>query len=226
MMRVSLREIRMVFERLVQVVCVPEGMVASVRDCGLYSAALGLGGFEGLESNLARIDGADLSRMILKEDAVLDAGGLHAWLVAEFAVDLAVASVRTGGAGRVQIRSVQALHELGVAAGFAARHGFAAEVDGRAGAQATLSLRAATTSEAALLDRIRREGLPVAADLWWRLYHASAAALAPDTVSSRRHAGPIIVTDDGKVIGRQDDDETDFSLLTSGAIVREPNPVA
>jgi hypothetical protein len=42
-------------------------------------------------------------------------------------------------------------------------------------------------------------------------------------VSSRRHAGPIIVTEDGRVIGRQDDDETDFSLLTSDARIPQPS---
>ena len=41
-------------------------------------------------------------------------------------------------------------------------------------------------------------------------------ALAADTVVSRRHAGPMIVNDDGTIIGRKDnDDETDISFLAS-----------
>ena len=60
-------------------------------------------------------------------------------------------------------------------------------------------------------------GLVVNAALWWELYHRSADALAPDSYMSRRHAGPIIVEADGKVIGRQDEDETDFSLLLADA---------
>jgi hypothetical protein len=222
MMRVTLRESRMVLERLVQVAHVPEGLVPSLRDCALYSAALELGGFDKLQENLELLNAANLSRLTLKDETSLDAGGLHAWLVAELAVDLAVASKRAGGSGQVHIRNVLRPEELGVAAGFSVRHGFVAELDNRSGGQATMTLQVATARDAALLDRIRREGLPVAAKLWWHLYHASAAALAPDTVSSRRHAGPIIVTDDGKVIGRQDDDETDFSLLTSDARVRQP----
>ena len=222
MMRVSLRESRMVLERLVQVARVPDGLVASVRDCALYSAALGLGGFDRLQENLDALNAADLWRIGLKGETALDAGGLHAWLVAELAVDLAVASMRTGGDGQVHLGNVQRVEELGVATGFSVRHGFVAVVDSRPGGQASLALRTASSREAGLLDTIRREGLPVAAKQWWHLYHASAAALAPDTVSSRRHAGPIIVTEDGKVIGRQDDDETDFSLLTSDARVPQP----
>ena len=69
----------------------------------------------------------------------------------------------------------------------------------------------------ATLDAIRRNGVRVEAALWWTLYHRSADALAPDSYLSRRHAGPIIVEADGKVIGRQDEDETDFSLLLADA---------
>ena len=223
MMRVSLREMRMVFERLVQVARVPEGMVASVRDCALYSSALGLGGSDRLLANLELIRSPDLSRIGLTGETSLDAGGLHAWLVAELAVDLAVASRRAGGSGEVRISNLSCVEELGVASAFSVRHGFAARSEGRSSGDATLTLNAATTEQAGLLDSIRRDGLPVAADLWWRLYHASAAALAPDSVSSRRHAGPIIVTEDGRVIGRQDDDETDFSLLTSDARIPQPS---
>lgn len=225
MMRVSLREIRMVFERLVQVARVPDGLVASVRDCGLYSAALNLGGFELLESNLRQVEKADLSRINATSAATLDAGGLHAWLVAELAVDLAVAQARSGNGNGVRVDNLLQADELGVVQGFAVRHGFATAIDVR-GPQATISLRPASATDVALLDRIRRDGLPVANDLWWHLYHASSAALAPDSISSRRHAGPVIVTDDGKLIGRQDDDETDFSMLTSIATARESNPVS
>jgi hypothetical protein len=226
MMRVSLRESRMVLERLVQVARVPEGMVPSLRDCALYSAALGLGGFEELLQNLELIKAPDLSRLSIDDDSTLDAGGLHAWLIAETALDLATASRRVGGKGHVRISNLLRPKELGVAAGFAARYDFATALESGPGRDVTLTVHAHSASDVALIDEIRRNGLPVAADLWWRLYHASAAALAPDTVSSRRHAGPIIITEDGKVIGRQDDDETDISLLTAAVHTSEPKPAA
>lgn len=223
-MRVSLRESRMVLERLMQVAQVPEGMVHSLRDCALYSAALGLGGFDELTANLESIKAADLSPFRLPDDCTVDAGGLHAWHVAEIAIDLAVASKRRGGSGQVRIGNVIRPEELGVAAAFAAHHNFAATLDRGTNGDAMLALDPGSVTDIAPLDRIRRDGLPVSPDLWWRLYHASAAALAPDTVASRRHAGPIIVTEDGRVVGRQDDDETDITLLTSGARAPQSSP--
>ena len=56
-MNASLREIRMVVERLVQWKGVEPGMIFSATDCGLYSAALGLSGFEGLEAQIPAIEG-------------------------------------------------------------------------------------------------------------------------------------------------------------------------
>ena len=58
------------------------------------------------------------------------------------------------------------------------------------------------------------DGTPVDAELWWRLFDESDKALAPDSFESRRHAGALIVEADGRVIGRQDEDDTDLSMLT------------
>lgn len=226
MMNVSLRESRMVLERLMQVVRVPEGLVVSLRDCALYSAALQLGGFPALKGNLQSLNGADPSRMKLADDRTLDAGGLHAWFVAEAVSDLAIAAARGGEADAVRVVNVMQSAELGVVSAFAHPHGFVATARGESSHAATITVQPLDAAAQAPLDRIRRQGLPVSAELWWELFHKSAAALATDTVESRRHAGPIIVAEDGRVVGRQDDDETDFSLLTSGAKAPLTNPAA
>lgn len=226
MMTISLRESRMVLERLMQVARVPEGLVASLRDCALYSAALQLGGFPALKQNLQALNGVNPSRMTLSGAYTLDAAGLHAWFVAEAATDLAVSAVRNGGANAVSVANVMHPDELGVVAAFAHSHGFVATITRASADSATITLRPAKAADESPLDRIRRYGLPVSAELWWELFHKSAAALATDTVESRRHAGPIIVAEDGRVVGRQDDDETDFSLLTSGAKAPLTNPAA
>lgn len=226
MMTVSLRESRMVLERLMQVARVPEGLVVSLRDCALYSAALQLGGFPVLKENLRALNGVDPSRMTLAGAHTLDAAGLHAWFVAEAATDLAVAGVRSGETNVVRVANVMQPAELGVVAALARAHGFVAAVACESADRATITLQPARAADESPLDRIRRYGLPVSAELWWDLFHKSAAALATDTVESRRHAGPIIVAEDGRVVGRQDDDETDFSLLTSGAKAPLTNPAA
>lgn len=226
MMNVSLRESRMVLERLMQAVRVPEGLVVSLRDCALYSAALRLGGFPGLKDSLHSLSDADPSRMKLVDGRTLDAGGLHAWFVAEAASDLAVAAARNGEAEGVRVVNVMQPAELGVVSALTHGHGFVASVTCESSNAAAIAVQPAMAHDQSPLDRIRRQGLPVSAELWWELFHKSAAALATDTVASRRHAGPIIVAEDGRVVGRQDDDETDFSLLTSGAKAPLTNPAA
>lgn len=215
-MTVSLREMRMVFERLLQVTRIESGLVPALRDCALYSAALGLGGFASLAQTLETISKAD-PRALSLDGLTIDCGGQHAWLAADAALDVATENLRTGGAGVVTVRNAADLGELRVVEALAQRFGLKAIVTIGATA-ATIAVSPATDpSGIATLDAIRREGVRVEAALWWTLYHRSADALAPDSYLSRRHAGPIIVEADGKVIGRQDEDETDFSLLLADA---------
>lgn len=218
---VSLREMRMVFERLIQVTRVEAGLVQSLRECALYSAALGLGGFARLTANLETVKTSNPHAVSLSDDAglVIDCAGQHAWIAADAALELAAESLRTGGDGSVEVRNTADVGELNVIEALAQRFGLTAnvKVDEAAGTALITVSPATTRSEITLLDTIRRNGLVVDAALWWQLYHQSAEALAPDSYLSRRHAGPIIVEADGKVIGRQDEDETDFSLLLADA---------
>jgi hypothetical protein len=216
-MTVSLREMRMVFERLLQVTRIESGLVPALRDCALYSAALGLGGFARLEQTLETIGKADPTALSL-DGLAIDCGGQHAWLAADAALDVATESLRTGGAGLVTVHNAADAGELRVVEALAQRFGLTATVTVEADGAATVAVSPATDpSQIATLDAIRRDGVRVEAALWWTLYHRSADALAPDSYLSRRHAGPIIVEADGKVIGRQDEDETDFSLLLADA---------
>jgi hypothetical protein len=224
-MRASLRESRMVLERLMQVVRIDEGLVPSLRDCALYSAALGLGGFPAVSAQLDLLRGAAPAdiRLISEAPLTIDGAGQHAWVVAEAVVDLLVAEARAAAApgpetAEARVLNVAEPHELGVVAAIARRHGFTTDLgqgEGQAGIR--IVLRPVSADAPDPLQRIRREGLPVARDLWWRLFHRANEALAADTVESRRHAGPIRVEEDGRIVGRQDDDETDFSLLVSPA---------
>lgn len=218
-MTVSLREMRMVFERLLQVTRIESGIVPALRDCALYSAALGLGGFSRLMTTLESISKAIPKALTLdsSDDLVIDCGGQHAWLAADAALDLAVDNLKTGGSGIVTVRNAAEIDELRVIEALAQRFGLKATVAVSADRAAIAVTPATDPKDIALLDRIRRNGVAVDAATWWELYHRSAQALAPDSYLSRRHAGPIIVEADGKVIGRQDEDETDFSLLLADA---------
>ncbi|MBP2296229.1 hypothetical protein [Azospirillum rugosum] len=223
-LRVSLRESRMVLERLMQVTRVEPGLVPTLRDCALYSAALGLSGYPALLGHLETLRGAQPGALrLLGEDdaaAVVDGGGQHAWVVAPVLVDLCVDRHRRGLPAVAVVRNVADCDELAIVAALAEAHGLSAAVaatghDGAPALRVTVEARPADARTT--LDAIRADGIPVPASLWWRLFHLANEALAPDSYASRRHAGAIMVTADGRVVGRQDEDDTDLSLLRGDA---------
>jgi hypothetical protein len=213
----------MVVERLSQSIGIPDGLLRPVTDCGVYSAALGLAGFAGLERQLQLLENIrpeNASADDHVEPILFDAAGQHAWIVAESALDLAVAAYRLTGRGAVAIANANERAELGVLNALAEKHGLKADVTTDGGrVLARLSSRAAATPTA--LDKIVREGIAVPRELWFRLFHRSHDALAPDTVVSRTHTGSIIVKPDGTIIGKEDPEfvDTDLSLLTKETIV-------
>ncbi|HKU95402.1 MAG TPA: hypothetical protein VJR58_09005, partial [Vineibacter sp.] len=173
----SLREIRMVLERLVQAAGVPNGLLPSVRDAAVYAAVLPVCGFEGIENQIAHLE-ASVPRPLVLDDQgtllVIDGGGQHAWLVADAVLDMAIAQFRLTGQGEVKVTGVAQVAELKVIEGLAERHALAASVEpGSVGVRVRIAPRPAAAPTR--LDDVRRNGLVVAAATWWPLYHASHA---------------------------------------------------
>jgi hypothetical protein len=222
-MTLSVREVRMITERLLLVAGLPDGLVPAVRDCVLYSQAMGLGGLAALERDfdlLKEARPAALTSVSMASGLCeVDARGQHAWIAAPAVLDLALASARRGGRGDIVVRRVKAADELNVIAGLAGRYGAAVEVDlhnNESAGDTRVRIRV-TADKLAGPDRVLEQalltGMPVARALWERLYGWSHDALTPDSIESRRHAGPVRVDAQGRVHGR-DDDDTDFSLLS------------
>ena len=217
-MNASLREIRMVVERLVQWKGVEPGMIFSVTDCGLYSAALGLSGFEGLEAQLEMLSAAKGTTPVIidgEDTLVVDARGRHAWLIAEAVLDLAIDGHRRGGSGTVSVINASEPAELAVMSGIAQKHGLSAKAVHKGGrVEITVS---AASGENSVLDRVRREGVPVRRDLWFHLFKLSSNALAEDTVISRTHTGTFVIHPDGRVEGDDHPEfgQDDLSMLTA-----------
>ncbi|GAB1578981.1 hypothetical protein [Bordetella petrii] len=223
-LRISVREARLIAERILLTCGAPAGYAAALRDTALASQGLGLSGLRGLASPQARAAlAADLARLgDIREE--IDAGrfdgaGLHAWCVAPLLADLLVAAMRKSGCPAVRVRHVREPAELMCVAPLAGQHGLRLDCEPHADG-ATLRPRwldplpGAWDTRDPLLAHGLRHGYPMPEDLWWELYAASNKALSPDSVASRRHAGPTIVQDDGTVIGRAPaDDDTDLTLL-------------
>lgn len=214
-MTLSLREARMVLERLVLVAGIDAGLVPSLRECALFSAALGPAGFEGIEANMNALRGADPKRLKMSDEGgrvVLDGHGLHAWFGIHPLVDLLCEQLHEGRSAKVRVTGFAQADELAVAAPIGLRQGISVAIRFQDGEAFVTAQRAANGADP-VMDIILN-GTPVNAELWWRLFDESDKALAPDSFESRRHAGALIVEADGRVIGRQDEDDTDLSMLT------------
>jgi hypothetical protein len=221
-LRVSVRELRMTLERIFLWAGVPDGLVGSVREHALMSAALGLGGLSMvLDDHAAIATSAKHPARLLDERSdctVIDANGQHLWCIGATLLDLAIDAAGTATA-RIEAINVGAGEEAGVLAALAHRQAARVRIRRDPGA-AAVTLEVTTTPPPCtlagwdpVLHRVLREGLPVAATSWWTLHELSYRALSPDTIDSRRHAGPIFVAADGRIIGRPVDDDTDFALL-------------
>jgi hypothetical protein len=206
----------MCVERILLTCGLPSGYVHGVRDCVLLSQALGLGGFKELlqGDSAIRMDGFDRIR-ISGDDAELtfDGAGLHAWLLLPTLVDLAVDAARRYGNATMKLLTVALVSEMPVAGALARRYG--AEIKG----QDLLLVKNTSRPLAAeqwdpLLYAAMRNGFDVEESLWRALHKRSDQALAPDSVVSRRHAGPVVLTEDGSIAGRlPQDDDFDMNML-------------
>lgn len=225
LMRVTLRESRMVVERLCQSIGVPDGLLPSVTNCGVYSAALGLSGFPGMERQLDLLRDIGAERMSMSAGGGVvrfDAARQHAWVAADAALDLLVAAFRVGDANEMIVENALECGELGVIRALAEKHDLRAETAVEGDAAVRVRLFDRRPGEPTVLQRIISSGIEVEHDLWFGLFHRSHDALAPDTVLSRTHTGSIIVRPDGTVIGKEDPEfiDMDLSMLTKDSLIR------
>lgn len=209
----SVRETRMIVERILLTTGLPAGLVPAVGNAILYSQAAGLSGLAGFQRTIGTLKAARHDAIRLTDNDRLDGGGQHAWLLADDVLDLALAQHRMHGAGEITVSHVAEAAELRVIAALAERHRAQASVDliGDDGAVIRITADRLPGTDA-VMDAALRDGLTVSHALWRALYDRSADALTPDSIESRRHAGPVMVDAEGRVHGR-DDDDTDFELL-------------
>ena len=222
-LRIMPREMRLMSERILSLTSLPKGFFLALQDFVMYSQKLSLGGFAMLEARFDTLSGADPSKVkIVGEDGdalELDAGGQHGWVVVPAALDLLGELVARFGQARVTVRNALDAAELKIAEALGRRTGLAVSSDGSDVVTLTAvprPLQGAVEHDDPVLWDLLLNGAQIEPALWWQVYDHARKALAADTVVSRRHAGPMIVNEDGTVIGRKDnDDETDVSFLAA-----------
>lgn len=228
MIALSVREMRMIVERLLLLTRMPAEFVPAIRDCALYSQAGGLAGLAALHDHFEMFVAADPGAIQIaaatKDRIVLDCSGQHAWVAAHSVLECALDLHRNGG-GEVIVRNVGNVTELAVVEGLAHRHRARVSVDALPDGVRVRVCDDNMSGADEVLDRLLRDGAEVPYGLWRDLFARSNKALTPDSIESRRHAGPVMVDAEGRIHGR-DDDDTDFSLLAAnpqkvGSISRE-----
>lgn len=216
---ISVREFRLFVERLLYVTDLPHGLVPAVRDTVLYAEAFGLGGLGRLLDDLEALKSCRADVLTVRDTAdavILDAAGQHAWVAAPAALDLAVEEALAPAPRVVRVENAGWPDGLAVLEGLGYRHHVMLRV--RPGAVPEIEATVTSGRTDPVMQRMLADGLRIPADLWWRLYALSHRALTPDSPVSRRHAGPVILTDDGRIIGRQEDEDVDLALIKGADI--------
>jgi hypothetical protein len=239
----SIRETRLVVERLLQAQGLPLGAVPAVRDYVLVAQAAGLDALTSLRDGLSQADralgGAVLHRATGDGATEVDCRAQSAVVVAPALLDLALA----GAPGeRVELRVVDvnrpsllaalaeqapahdaeltvAIDARGVTVTATRRPAHDADATRYAGIADTRLRRLVALTGSLPLARAVDAGLPVAEQLWWDLFHASNEALSEESLASLKHAGATPVTEQGEILPdlTDDDDFGDPQLpVTSG----------
>lgn len=220
----SVRETRLIVERILLLTGLPRGSVTAVREAILACEGQEPGALAHLRDEFTQLKGMNPAGIFFSEaagKAEVDAGGEHAWSVMPALVELAVELSRRLGTATLSVHNVRLPAFLSALTPLALRHhvslGITITDDGALIRGSDRSAGASAISGNDIdpfMARMLREGFRVSRQLWSDLYHLSNQSLTPDSVVSRRHAGPIIVDENGRIIGRTDDDETDLSLLS------------
>lgn len=220
-LRLMPREMRMMSERIFSLSAMPRGFALTLTDMPMYSEVLGLGGFALLRDRLPAILAADPRAITVAAEEgaelVLDLGGQPAWIGLNAILDLAAELTARHGRARITVVNAADPAELALAPALAGPVGLAlAPFEARGAGASGFDATPAAPGDP-LIDRVNRNGQHIPEALWWEIYEIARGALAPDTAVSRRHAGVIIVNEDGSVTGRHDnDDDSDMGFLARG----------
>lgn len=208
---VSLREVRILVDRLLQWKGFSAGRRPALTESALYSASLGLSGFEVLLDNIDALKIGIENHSLLNDNTTnlcLDAQGKHAWAVAEEISDLLTEMDRCNRESCVKIVNLAAPEELAVVGPLIQKHGLNAQIEILPSGTAVTHVVGPSASEKNELLRICHQGIPTKRELWFDLFQTSNAAQAPDTKLSRTHASTTNLAEDNTFVGLENSKES------------------
>ena len=208
---VSLREVRILIDRLLQWKGFSAGRRPALTESALYSASLGLSGFEVLLDNIDALKIGIENHSLLNDNTTnlcLDAQGKHAWAVAEEISDLLTEMDRCNRESCVKVVNLAAPEELAVVGPLIQKHGLNAQIEILPSGTAVTHVVGPSSSEKNELLRICHQGIPTKRELWFDLFQTSNAAQAPDTKLSRTHASTANLAEDDTFVGLENSKES------------------
>lgn len=215
----SVRECRLVLERLAQVAGLDAGLVPAVRDFVLDAEMAGAGALVAVDREpdlLVPVAGADPGSVAVDDAGEgqlrVDGFGQSTALAGPALFDLLVAAVLA--ASTATLTAVR-IRNPGFCAGMTVgAHRYGVSVRVQVSGVDTVHLTGAAIPggrpdpgsspevlAGPVLWQALQTGINVSHERWFRLWERANEALAHDSEQSRRHAGPTLILPDGTVVG-------------------------
>jgi hypothetical protein len=205
----SVRECRLILERLLVAAAVPAGAVLALREALLDAELGGLRLLELLHREPSLLDAAAVKPLRSEGsngELHIDAGGQFSLFAAPAILDLIAEHCAVEGVCRLRVTGLEQPALLDSLAVSGRRRGF--EVTARIDSETTAVLHAQPTGvqDDRELESALRDGITVDGEVWLDLYLRSNHALVPDSRATRAHAGHLDVDEHGRIVKPMDDD--------------------
>ena len=200
----SVRECRLILERLLVAAGVPAGAVLALRDVLLDAELHGLDLLSLLHREPALLDGPLAPLRVDGSD--VEAGGQLSLFAASGLLDLIAEHCAVEGVCRLRVSGLERPELLAALAVSARRRGFACEVTAEGPDRAVIHALRGAPGDDPELARALREGIVVDGEVWLDLYLRSNQALVPDSLATRAHAGHLDIDEHGRIAKPMDDD--------------------
>jgi hypothetical protein len=212
----SVRECRLILERLIIAAGLAPGEVPAARDALLAAEIHGLGLLECLHTRPLTIPDQPVRYEETDATVFVDGAGHLAALLLPALRDI----ILERGNVQIVVRNTEAPHLLQALESVPELDSTCITVDVTSNGSATLTA-SASPSDSAQRQTAREEriananlnGLPVPGVVWLDLYQRSNAALHTESAHTRHHAGHKDVDETGRIVKQMDDDmDVEFAL--------------
>jgi hypothetical protein len=210
----SVRECRLILERLLIAAGLGSGEVPAARDALLAAEIHGLGLLEYIHSRPLTIPNQPVRYQETDSTVFVDGAGHLAALLLPALRDI----ILERGDVQIVVSNTEAPHLFQALESVPELDGSSISVDVHSNGSATLTASPSVSAQRQIargecITNAHRNGLPVPGIVWLDLYQRSNAALHSESARTRHHAGHKDVDETGRIVKQMDDDlDVEFAL--------------